>query len=333
MLPASRVTPGQLRRALKHFDFASFLDNAGFEARERNGEVSSLCPWCRHHRTSFYVKAGVGVFKCHYCHESGWALKLLEKVAHITTLEAIDRIMANRVSIYADDEYTVVEETEEEELPPVIELPQGFHLLADSRGETVKRYREYALGRMTEAQIVEYKVGFVATGLFRGRIVVPVYYFGHLVNWVARAIQDSPKKVLTPRGNDQYSYVFNLEKVWGHRQVVITEGVFDCFTIADRAVATFGKKITDTQVNALVHAGVREVIFCLDADAQKEIWTNYQRLRVAFDSVKVIELPAGEDPGSIGPAGMVRWLKEAHIPTPPEKTSGSEWREVEKVRI
>ena len=66
-----RVTPGQLRRALKHFDFQSFLENAGLDAHERNGEVSGECPWCHHKRTSFYVKAGVGVFKCHFCHESG----------------------------------------------------------------------------------------------------------------------------------------------------------------------------------------------------------------------------------------------------------------------
>jgi DNA primase len=318
-MQANRVTPGQLRRALKNFDFLSFLENAGLDAHERNGEISGECPWCHHRRTSFYVKVGVGVFKCHYCHESGWALKLIEKVARCTTMEAITRIMAQRASIYEDThEYELVEEDEAEleELPPVIELPPGFHLLADSKGETARRYREYALGRMTEAQMVEYGVGFIATGYYRGRIVVPIYYFGSLVNWVARAIKDdAPKKVLTPPGNAQYSYVFNLEKVWNHPSVVITEGVFDCLAMDDIAVATFGKTVTITQVNALVNAGVREIILCWDADAQADIWKTYNYLRMTFDSVKVVSLPAGEDPSSIGRAGMVSWLKEAQVPT------------------
>lgn len=312
-MQVNRVTPGQLRRALTHFDFASLLANAGFDARERNGEVSSICPWCMHHRTSFYVKAGVGVFKCHYCHESGWALKLIEKVGRCTTQEAIDRIMAQRVSIYEDTEYEVVEE--EIELPPVIELPPGFHFLSTSHGETSKKYWEYALTRMTEAQIEEYRVGFVATGPYRGRIVVPVYYLGQLVNWVARAIKsDTKKKVLTPPGNKQYSYLFNLEKVWGHQQAVITEGVFDCLTIEDMAVASFGKKVTDTQVNALVNAGIHELVLCWDADAQAENWKDYWRLRITFDSVKVISLPEGEDPSSIGRTGMLKLAKEAQPP-------------------
>lgn len=309
------VTTGALRRALRHFDFASFLENAGLDAHERNGEVSGECPWCHHHRTSFYVKAGVGVFKCHYCNESGWAIKLITYVARCTVQEAIDRIMAHRTSIYSEDDWELVED-EEEEAPPVIELPEGFHLLADSHGETARRYREYALTRMSEAQIAEYGVGFCATGRYRGRIVVPVYHLGSLVNWVARAIRpDAEKKVLTPPGNEQYSYVFNLEHVWGRPQVVITEGVFDCLAIPDMAVATFGKKVTDTQVIALANAGCSRVCLAWDSDAQEEIWKAYTRLKVAFDEVLTVALPPGEDPASVGHAGMVQLVKEAVVPS------------------
>jgi DNA primase len=307
------------------------------DARERNGEVSGECPWCHHHRTSFYVKVGVGVFKCHYCHESGWAIALIQKVARCTINEAIDRIMAQRSSIYEDDEYTVVEQEAEDaaiELPDVIELPEGFHLLADSHGETARRYWEYALTRMTGAQIREYQVGFVATGFYRKRIIVPVYYLGQLVNWVARSISDTePKKVLTPPKNEQYSYLFNLEKVWGHERAVITEGVFDCLAMEDIAVASFGKKVTDTQVNALLNAGVRELVLCWDADAKQEIWDDYWRLRVQFNSITVVELPEGEDPASLGRERMVQFLKEAHPPRVFNKQTGCEMQVVERVRL
>ncbi len=327
-----RVTPGQLRRAFRHFDFQSFLENAGLDAKERNGEISSECPYCHHRRTSFYVKAGVGVFTCHYCQESGWGIKLIEYVARCTTSEAIERVMSSRVGIYDDADYEIVEEDKEEEPPPTVELPPGFHLLADSHGETAKPYRAYALSRMTEKQMVEYKVGFTAIDYYRGRIVVPVYYLGALVNWVARSIRDSKKKVLTPPCNDQYSYLYNLEKVWGREQVVITEGVFDCLALDDMAVATFGKKVTDTQVNALVNAGVKELVLAWDSDAQKEIWDTYQRLRATFDRVTAVELPQGEDPSGVGRAGMVQYVKEARTPQPPEKVTGGV-PELEKVRL
>jgi len=306
------VSTGALRRALKNFDWESFLQSAGLDVQERNGEVAGECPYCHHKRTSFYVKVGVGIWKCHFCNESGWALRLIEKVTRCTTQEALDRIMAHRTSVYSDDEWEVVEE---EEPPPVIELPEGFHLLAESNGETAQRYRAYALTRMTTSQIVEYKVGFCATGYYRGRIVVPVYHLGSLVNWVARAISaTNPKKVLTPPGNEQYSYVFNLEKIWGHDTAVVTEGVFDCLAAGNKAVATFGKKITDTQVNVLIDAGVRHLILTWDSDAQQEIWDNFNQLRMAFDSVLVVELPTGADPASIGHNGMVELLKTAHAP-------------------
>lgn len=309
------VTTGALRRALRHFDFASFLENAGLDAHERNGEVSGECPWCHHRRTSFYVKQGVGVFKCHYCGETGWAIKLITFVSRCTVQEAIDRIMAHRISIYSEDDWELVED-EEEEAPPVIELPEGFHLLAESHGETARRYREYALTRMTEAQMSEYKVGFCATGPYRGRIVVPVYHLGSLVNWVARATRpDAEKKVLTPRGNDQYSYLFNLDHVWGREQIVITEGVFDCLALDDMAVATFGKKVTDTQVIGLANAGCSRVCLAWDSDAQAEIWAAYRRLKLAFNEVTTVQLPEGEDPATIGRSGMLQLVKEAVIPS------------------
>lgn len=325
-MPNERVTSRALRRALREFDWLSFLERAGLDVNERNGEVSGECPWCHHHRTSFYVKQGVGVFKCHYCNESGWAIKLIRHVARCTTDEAIARIMAHRVSIYSDTEWqpdepgaaSVEDDADEEELPPVIELPEGFHLLADSHGETARRYREYALGRMTEAQMDEYRVGFCATGRYRKRIIVPVYYLGSLVNWVARYISDDPPagvhKVTTPPGNEQYSYLFNLEKVWGREQVVITEGVFDCLALDDMAVATFGKKVTDAQVIALANAGVGTVVLAWDSDAQREIFDAYSRLRFTFQRVTVVEIPPGEDPASIGHAGMVQLVKAASVP-------------------
>ncbi len=296
-----------------------------------------------HKRTSFYVKAGAGVFTCHFCGESGWALKLIERVGRCTINEAIERVMAQRTTIYKDTEYVIVDDPtdtiaddaeDDVELPPIIELPEGFHYLEVSHGETSRRYRNYALTRMTEKQIVEYKVGFVATGPYRGRIIVPVYYLGVLVNWVARAVKDDmKKKVLTPFGNDQYSYLFNLEKIWGHKQVVVTEGVFDCLAMDDMAVATFGKKVTDIQVNALVNAGVRELVLAWDADAQKEIWLNYQRLRMTFDSVTVVSLPDKEDPASLGRDRMVQLIQQAQAPKNFIKTSGGEMPEIERMRV
>lgn len=317
----SRATYTEIRRAMRRFDWESFLQNAGIDVTQRDIEVGGECPYCHWKRQSFYLNTEKGVFKCHYCGEHGWGVQVVADVLRISTAEAIDRIIDLRASVYEDDPYEAdeVELAEPEpEPPPVIEIPAEFHVLANNKSIVARPYMKYALTRMTEDQIERYGVGYCATGRYAERIVVPVTYTGRLVTFVARAIRrDSWKKVDTPPDNEQYSYLFNLERVWGRKRIIITEGVFDALALDDQAVATFGKKVTDTQTILLLNAGCTELVIAWDADAQMDIWNAYLRLSQRFDRVVAIELPEGEDPASLGREEMLRLASEAVEPTEP----------------
>ena len=340
---SDRATYSEIRRAMRRFHWEDSLQNFGLDVTLRDVEVGGECPWCHWKRQSFYLNVDKGVFKCHYCGRTGWAIDVIAEVLRCSTQDAINRVLEQRVSVYDNDPYETeeVELADEEEPPPAIAIPPEFYPLADNTSMTSRPYRKYALTRMTEEQMERYGVGYVhgdckcppepnRDGIlrpphnrYRGRIIVPVMYTGRLVSFVARAIvEDSYLKVDTPPGNEQYSYLFNLERVWGQKRVVITEGVFDAMALDKHSVATFGKKVTDAQTVLLLNAGVRELVIAWDADAQKEIWEAYLRLSFRFDKVTAIELPKGEDPSSLGHDDMVELLQTAEPPPQPTIVGG-----------
>jgi len=319
-----RATSRDIRRALKHFKFEALLLNAGLDVEEKNGEVAGECYLCHWKRTSFYVQVGVGVWICHACGERGGPIQLISDILNISIGEAIERVIAGHVGAYEE-----VDDEEEEEEVVEIRLPDEYRRLDTATSLTSQRYREYVLERgLTERMLRDYDIGYCPTGWLRKRIIVPVYHLGTLVNYVARWYKEKPpkgvKKVLTPPGNTQGDYLFNLDHIWGTERVVITEGVFDALALPDIAVATFGKKVSDRQVNILAAAGVKDVVLAWDADAQTEIWQAYLRLRNTFSSVKVMELPEGEDPSSIGHEGVLQWLEAAFVPEEPVVDSNTE---------
>lgn len=314
----------EIRRAMRRFHWEDFLQNAGLEVTQRGDEVGGECPWCHWKRQSFYLNVEKGVYKCHYCHESGWAIDVVRHVLRLPTAEAIQRVLEARASIYEEDPYEddevwlEAEEAVEEEPPPSVDIPLPWFTLAGNDSFSARPYLKYARTRMTDEQIERYGVGYCPSGRWADRIIVPVQYAGRLVTFVARAIYDDmTPKVDTPPGNEQYSYLFNLERVWGEKTVIITEGVFDALAVPEYSVATFGKKVTDAQVALLVAAGVKNLIIAWDADAQTEIYDTYLRLRYRFDTVRAIELPDGEDPASLGHDDMVEMLETAAEPEPP----------------
>jgi DNA primase len=310
-----RYNSAEIGRAARQFDYETFLLNAGVDCYERSEEIVGFCPFCHWKRTSFYVKVGEGVWICHYCDRRGGPVQLIADVLDTGYSEAIERIMEGYSGVW-DDTEDDEEEEEEEELAPIIELPDEFRALHGNKSVMAKKYRKYLYGRtVTDEMIRRYNIGYATTGRDAGRVIVPVTYLGDLVTYVARSIRkDATRKVMTPPGNEQGRYLFNLDHIWGAEKVVVTEGVFDAMTLDDKAVATFGKKISAAQINALLHSGAKDVILCWDADADDENRAQYERMLATFNTVKTIDMPEDEDPNSLGRDEMEELLRTAKRP-------------------
>lgn len=310
----ARLTSGQLARAVRAFDWERFLQSAGLNVRIRNDEVAGECFNCHWRRTSFYCNVMTGRWICHYCHEAGGPLSLIGAILDVDYSDAVEKLASNLP--YATEwawweELENDDEGEFTDVAPLIDLPEHFNPLPSDKAYA-RPYMRYAKGRgITEAMMQRYQMGFCVSGRCAGRLVIPVIHLGQLVSWVARDVTEKKKrKVDTPPGNTQGSYLFNLDHVWGRKDLVIMEGIFDALVLPEQAVATFGKKISTRQVVALKNAGCREITIVWDDDAEPEVFSTVELLNASFDRVSYLWLPADEDPSSLGRNNMLGLLDD-----------------------
>jgi len=206
-----------------------------------------------------------------------------------------------------------------------LELPDQFIPLGDPRIPTVNRY---ALNRGIDwHRMIEMKFGGCLFGKYSGRLILPVWQRNKLVFWQARDTSGTHQlRYLTPAGYSGTNCLFNIDKASSFDEVVICEGVFSALKTGEDAVATFGNKISQQQINLLKEYGVRNVVLCFDPDSwnvpnpvkkrlesarrfggkkagrfgRPPILTAMSNLLGRFDSVKIACLYSG-DPDEIGP--------------------------------
>jgi len=238
--------------------------------------------------------------------------RLLEMVEP-TPAEEFEDVL--RMAFAAEDEPPPKEELR------VITFPKGFYLLQQGTGRVVDRYYHYAVGRgLDHNEIRSFNLHFCHMGSkdFRpwsNRIVFPVHDLdGTLRSAVGRCLPNARKG--TPKwlnwpdtdiGDLLWPLGFHHKGDWtSARDVVaseeyptiLVEGVFDARG-AQRARllhpcrCTFGKKISDSQIELLLELGVTKVILAWDKDAKTEIKAATARLQESFDEVSVFPFRSG----------------------------------------
>jgi len=316
---ASRYSQTDVRRAIKGFDFEDFLTGQGCDvASNDTGEIRGTCPLCgSSKRKPFCVQTDTGVWICHSCNKRGGPMQLVLEVLDTDYPTALKRIVEN-FSVFQPEESDPFDEDEEEwedakDNSVVIELPEKYKLLADNPDSILAQpVIRYAKSRGIGWDLIRrYRMGYVASGRFASRLIVPVYHLGQLVTFVARDITDTAElKVDTPPGNDQGAYCFNLDNIWGREEVIVTEGVFDALMLPEMAIATFGKKISVEQVRLLMRSGAKTLTFCYDEDAIADAYKFADKWSMTF-RVKLIELPPNRDPNKLGRDAMLGMLEDA----------------------
>lgn len=314
---AKKVSARDIRRAVATFDFEDFLTGQGVDVSSGdNGEIRGSCPFCGSTaRAPFCVNESTGAWLCHACPKRGGPVQLILEVLESDYPSALKRLVENFRVTVDEDEYDFDDEEFEEAESDInrVPLPEEFRLLSEKLDSvSAKPYLRYAKTRRLDIDLIKkYRIGFATTGRYSSRLIVPVYHLGSVATFVARDITDqSDRKVDTPFGNDQGKICFNLDNIWGRKEVVVTEGVFDALVLPEMAVATFGKKISLEQVVLLKQSGVETLVFCYDEDALGEAYKFADKWSRAFD-VKLIELPPNRDPNKLGRETMLELLEEA----------------------
>lgn len=190
----------------------------------------------------------------------------------------------------------------------------------------------YLHGRgITLEQIKEHNISYVTRGeveLVDGRKMILV---NHVVfftfdekrkplYWNTRSIEKSPsiKSFNAPAKETEYSkknVIFNLNNARKCGRIVISEGVFDSLTVGQEGVATFGKKITEEQVDLLITKTTVNIpiYLYLDRNATKEMIETAQLIHSKQPErlVYFVYSPNDDDANKIGQAKAHELISKA----------------------
>jgi len=264
------------------FNLLTYLED-NFHVESFNDEnVTMACPRCHKKRKHFLIsinpqKKYCHCFKCGY--KASWA-GLISQLKNISYEEAKGIV---------EDNFWIKPKIEKK-IEPII-LPER-ELWADEAWN-------YLINRgLTKELIWKYDLYLTRERPYYNRIIISVYFRGKPVSFQARAINGNRLRYLSPKNSSIGMVLYNYDEIKINEPLVISEGVFDVLNLVKHgynSVATFGKKISDSQIDLLEKKGVKEVILMYDADATSKTKDVFLKLQGHFD-VKIAPLLEG-DPG------------------------------------
>lgn len=261
------------------------------------------CPYCGDHATHDHCDINVTTpqrFHCFYCGAHGTLKKLLKDQDKSGSLEPRKGV------------------TEKKKYEP-IDFNQ-FKKVTGKTGTLDRLALAYLTKKrgLTRAELELYNVRFAAAGRFYGRVLIPLYEDGILVNFIARSFLPfiQPKYLFPHHGE---TLLTTAEAIFGYGTLpaansmgvyVIVEGVFDAIRVNRRArdlgvigLAIMSSHLSAGQLHKLLELKNPGFFIMLDADA------HVNELRVAkslvnYDrAVRLCLLPSG-DPDSLDDAGF-----------------------------
>ncbi len=199
------------------------------------------------------------------------------------------------------------------EKPPCNSLPEGYvpFRLRGDRSEAP--YLTYLRSRgLTERTVGLYRMGFVESGFYNGRVVVPSFDQHGMINfWSARSIYptETRRYVLPQASKDIISNEHMID--WA-RPVYLVEGIFDEIAIGPQAIALYGKHMLPKLPLRFVERKPPMVYISLDSDARDDAEGLVDRL-LAYD-VPCAIVDLGEKDPAIAGAQAVAIAAERAVP-------------------
>ena len=210
---------------------------------------------------------------------------------------------------------------EQEEVEEVDKKPppfiQGYRPLTDDTSPATYPFRSYLYSRgVSEEQIRTHQIGYVVDGFMetikgvkvpvKNHVVFITYNTrGEYIYWNTRSIDPNNyiKTFNAPSNEDEYGkadVIFNLNNALTKNNIILCEGVFDALTFFDNGIATFGKKVSDAQVELLnKHLKPEQKLYIfLDSDAVDA--SNELAERLDRDNTYIVINPTDHDASDLG---------------------------------
>lgn len=258
----------------------------------RSGQYICDCPYCGK-PMHFYINKKTQLFDCKKCGEVGSIYKLLKHFNKLYLLGG--KKVENTITIKSIRQIQEVAEnkTEIKELP-IKQMPIGWKVMKQPNDYLVSRH-------ITESDCKKYQIGSTSlVSKYQNYILIPITDEGKIRGYIGRygskRVPENKLRYNNSLGTDFASLLFGYDDIIKDKTetVIITEGVFDKFAVdrylqlyADesvRCICTFGKKISDIQIQKLVNKNISNVILAYDFDAIKEIKQYGMELNYYFNT-------------------------------------------------
>lgn len=293
--------------------FTDYLDEQmNGDYKDIGHEKIYKCPFCGDDKYRLYVSTGEsgdneGLWICFHCGRKGNPISFVMEYEGARfseakeTLELYDYTIGNfewsnddtlteseKLVLYINHlNKPKVKEKVDKTPPP---LPVGYKRIIDNlNNNEVYPFLLYLYNRgFTIQDIIKHNIGYITDGYANttnSRIPLNNHLVflthndkGEYIYWNTRSIDPKPyvKSVNGIAKDNEYSkkdVVFNLNTAKNEKDIIIVEGVPDALTLGNRGIATFGKQVTDTQVEEILKRVTKEqkLYIMLDMDAKEEM--------------------------------------------------------------
>ncbi|MCK9543945.1 MAG: hypothetical protein M0R03_18145 [Novosphingobium sp.] len=251
------------------------------------------------------------VVTCMRCGESDSLYNYLIKINRRDLIEGFSAPVKNQLKSLEK----VVEESEDRDRK-VVCLPGGYTRIyyddyLDRRGFIPSDYKKYHIGVSTDHKL-------------KNHLIFPIYQNGELKSWLARSrmskewhkqnLKDFKNKEASlvlryynSEGTEFSEMVGNLDNIV-HSSCILVEGLFDeqnvsnilkSLGIEEGCGFTFGKSLSEEQVDLLVEKGIKDLTLMYDPDALKEIEKYVMKYAHRFENIYGVALKGDKDPGDL----------------------------------
>jgi DNA primase len=179
-------------------------------------------------------------------------------------------------------------------------LPPEFESLTGPTTLVTSPIKRYLLDRgVTQQDIVQWKMGYCATGDYEGRVIIPSFSVDGVLNYfVARSYNGNWKKYMNPPVSR--NIIFNELMVdWGS-PVVLVEGVFDAIIAGTNAVPLLGSELReDSNLFQRIAEKRSKVFLALDPDVEKKSFKIIKKMLTYGAELAKIEVRPYSDVGEM----------------------------------
>ena len=270
------------------------------------------CPFCGDDRSDLrlYVNAKTGFGQCFHCGRG------FSPLSFVKASEGCSGRVAKSILKGAGDGWAKGEEEKEEEVglitPPMCwaqDSPEAMAYLAD---------REIPLGVAQHFRL-RYALDNIEIGgrLFytKGRLIIPIFGMdGEMMSWQGRDISGKAKqRYLFPPGFKGREYVYNAHAIARDCCLILVEGAFDAYgwfrAGFKNVVATFGKKLSEEQLDIIRSLKPKVVFVAWDSDADWLKFELIERCTHLFE-MRIVDL-GGRDADELNKEALTDALARA----------------------